>query len=58
MNYKPKANDKRKENNAIFFFFETWLRLLLHDGENMSNSTASHSKFQSGNKKPPEISND
>ena len=20
MNYKPKANDKRKENNAIFFF--------------------------------------
>ena len=57
MNYKPKANDKRKENNAIFFF-ETWLSLLLHDGENMSNSTASHSKFQSGNKKPPEISND
>ena len=56
MNYKPKANDKRKEN--AIFFFETWLSLLLHDGENMSNSTASHSKFQSGNKKPPEISND
>ena len=55
MNYKPKANDKRKENNTIFFF-ETWLSLLLHDLENISNSTANHSKFQSANKKPPEIS--
>ena len=48
----------KEKKTTLFFFFETWLSLLLHDGENMSNSTASHSKFQSGNKKPPEISND
>ena len=61
-NYKPKANDKGKEN-AIFFeilFFENENKILtcrtLHVLESISNSTANHSKFQLGNKKPWEIS--
>ena len=58
-NYKPKANDKGKENNAIFF--ETWPSLCRtcrtsHVLENISSSAANHSKIQSGNKKPREIS--
>ena len=65
--YKPKANNKGKENSAIFF--KTWPSLsqnenkipmchTLHVLENISNSTANHSKFQLGNKKPQEISNE
>ena len=46
-----------KEKKAtLSFFLETWLSLLLLVLENTSNSTANHSKFQSGNKTPQEIS--
>ena len=61
-NYKPKANDKEREN-AIFF--ETWPSLwknvkntyvrTSHVLGNVSNSAANHSTFLSGNKKPREI---
>ena len=64
-NYKPKANDRGKENNATFFF-DTWpcyemkkkmpdvpyITFESHVPENISED---HFKFQSGKKKPREI---
>ena len=63
-NYKPKGNVKGKKT-MLPVLKHGWVynkmkikyqRAIHHVLENISNSSANHSKFQSGNKKPWEIS--
>ena len=62
-NYKPKVNDKGKENKAVFRNLAEFIKKLnkiptcrtSHVLGNILDGPPNHSKFQSDNKKPREI---